>query len=210
MKDPEKNKKFNYRRFVSYSTLFSFIMLSITGLILYITPHGSFSRWTNWKLLFFTKDHLEGIHTVFSFVSLFFIIWHLVFNFRVIISYLKTDIFSSKLKIKKELFFSILIILSIIFSSFLYLPPFNSIINLGEHLKRSWEKTSIKAPIADFESHTIEQISQKVFAVPFQKLVKILRSHSFIILNNQQTIKEIAQQNSTSPKEIYLLLKKGL
>ena len=82
-------KKFNYRKFVNYASLFSFLILASTGLILYVTPHGSYSRWTDWSFLLMSKDHLEGIHSVFSFVFLFFIIWHLVYQTRVFIRYLK-------------------------------------------------------------------------------------------------------------------------
>jgi len=53
------------RAFVSLLSLVSFILLGLTGIILYIQPHGRVAYWTKWSFLGLEKDQWGNIH-IFS------------------------------------------------------------------------------------------------------------------------------------------------
>lgn len=203
-------KKFNTRKFVNYATLFSFVILAGTGLILYVTPHGSYSRWTSWTFLLMSKDHLEGIHSIFSFVFILFIIWHLIYHTRTFITYFRNSLSRQKKGRSRELVVSVLLILVVFLGSYFFLPPFNSVIRWGESLKRSWEKDVTPPPIADFESYSLSYIAEQVYTVPVERLIEILGTHSLTGLDPDSTIQEVSDRYHISPKDIYVLLKTEL
>ena len=65
-------KKFNWRAFNSLYIVYSFIILSLSGFVLFIAPPGRIANWTNLTILGFTKHEWQAIHIIFTF--LFFII----------------------------------------------------------------------------------------------------------------------------------------
>ena len=50
-----EKKQFNVRGFISLLTACSFILMSVTGIVLYFTPQGRIAFWTNWKFIGLTK-----------------------------------------------------------------------------------------------------------------------------------------------------------
>ncbi len=50
-----EKKEFNGKGFVSLLTFGSFLIMTVTGLVLYFVPHGRVAYWVDWKLLGLTK-----------------------------------------------------------------------------------------------------------------------------------------------------------
>ena len=72
-------KKFNWRAFNSLYIVYSFIILSLSGFVLFIAPPGRIANWTNLTIMGFTKHEWQAIHIIFTF--LFFIKDSLLFLF---------------------------------------------------------------------------------------------------------------------------------
>ena len=205
----QKNK-FNFRSFISFFILFVFLILAVTGIILYFTPHGKHARWTGWEFFGLSKDNLEGIHTVFSFVFIIASIYHVFyFNLKVVWKNLKSRA-KNGLNRKKELVCSLVLTILIFGGSYLLLPPFSSIINIGEELKKSWEKFSILPPIPDAHKLSICALSKDVLKKDLKTVLKILRFNSIKIESQNQSLLDIAIKNNTSPSKIYSILKSGI
>ena len=47
--------KFNWQSFISIGLLISFLVMLISGVVLYIAPEGSLSRWIGWDVFSLTK-----------------------------------------------------------------------------------------------------------------------------------------------------------
>jgi len=56
MNSEMKEKKFYWKSFNSFGLLYSFIIMSLTGLVLYITPPGWIANWTTWILIGLDKE----------------------------------------------------------------------------------------------------------------------------------------------------------
>ena len=54
-------KKFSFRGFTSFTLTLSFILISVSGIVLYIVPSGRVAYWINWKLVGLTRDNWDGI-----------------------------------------------------------------------------------------------------------------------------------------------------
>jgi hypothetical protein len=49
-------KTLHSRGFASLLTTFSFIVMSISGILLFIVPQGRIAEWTDWRMLGLTKS----------------------------------------------------------------------------------------------------------------------------------------------------------
>lgn len=105
-----KDKKgFRTKAFVSFVILWSFIILVSSGVVLYISPSGSIAKSISWKILSFSRDTWRGMHIIFCFLFVVFILLHVYFNWRELLGYLRNKI-SRGIHCKRELVFSLIIV----------------------------------------------------------------------------------------------------
>ncbi|MDD3028957.1 MAG: DUF4405 domain-containing protein [Alphaproteobacteria bacterium] len=79
------NPRFNGRALVSTLLFLVFIVLLFSSVALYIAPHGR----GPWSFLGLDKHSWVALHIVFGFLFLFVTLFHLVFNVKILLSYLR-------------------------------------------------------------------------------------------------------------------------
>ncbi len=124
------NNKFSWQSFISIGLLFSFIMMLFSGLILYVAPEGSLSRWIGWEVFHLSKKQWEHQHTIFSYLFILFSVFHIFkINWALMLSYFIPE----KIKIMnyKELVIALLIVVFVFFGTLIKLYPFEYILHLG-------------------------------------------------------------------------------
>lgn len=115
-------KRFNTKAFISFTTFLSIIILMLSGICLYVSPSGGIAREINWKFLSLLKENWRGMHITFCIFFVVFIIFHLTYNWKVLLAYLKNKL-TKKLVFKKEFFLALLIVgILLIFSAFQWFP----------------------------------------------------------------------------------------
>jgi hypothetical protein len=203
-----KSNKFRFRAFTALMMFWSFVIETISGIILYIVPPGRIANWTNWKLWGLTKHQWAAAHTILGYVFLVFAVLHIVYNWRPILNYSKRKI-QAGLKIRKELLVSFLVSLLITVLTLMNVPPFGSIMTLGENLKNSWEENKSEPFIPHAELFSLEQFIDEV-GISKADALKILEDEGIRVRDGSQIIVEIAEDNNISPVDIYNILKSGL
>jgi len=119
---PFHKKNFNTKAFISFTTFLSFIILILSGICLYVSPSGEIAREMNWKLLSLSREAWRGMHITFSIFFIAFIIFHLIYNWKVLFAYLKNKL-TKKLVFKKEFCLALLIVgILLLFSAFQWFP----------------------------------------------------------------------------------------
>jgi len=202
----EKNKKnFNWRGFTSLYITLSFIIMAISGIILYFAPPGRVANWSYWRFLGLLKSQWQAIHTIFTFLFIIAAGFHLFFNWKPFIAYLKTK-FESSIKLRKELIISSLVVVLIFVMTINDSVPFKNVMDFGEELKDSWSTQKTEPPIPHAEDLTIFEFA-KTINIPVDELKRSLVAQGFSIPNDEITIKEIAKQNNISPNDIYNKIK---
>jgi hypothetical protein len=83
------------------------------------------------------------------------------------------------------------------------LPPFSSVMDIGENLKESWEKTYEAPPVPHAEEFTIAELSVNMLKVPEATIISKLTNLGIEVENSEQNLKELALQVALSPQEIY-------
>ncbi len=204
----DTKQKFSWRSFISFGLLFSFLIIFFTGIILYIAPAGRIAHWVNWKLIALSKEDWQALHIIFSFLFVILSIFHLFsINWKVFLSYIKSKT-SSGLNKKRELLISgiltILIFIGVLYS----IPPFSSVIDLGESLTQSWEKKVEAAPIPHAELLTLIELSEQLENFSIEKIQNKLKANNIKYTSTDQTLSDIAKANNLTPLEVYNLITK--
>jgi hypothetical protein len=63
--------------------------MMVTGVILYIVPHGRIAYWSDWRLFGLSKEEWGDIHVNLGLLFLLSIFLHLYFNWKPILLYLR-------------------------------------------------------------------------------------------------------------------------
>jgi len=196
-----KKKTFHWRGWTTFVVTIAFIVDALSGIILYIAPSGRVAHWTNWTIWGLTKDQWAAVHTIFGYVLLLIIVMHLYFNWKIFVNFLWSKA-KKVVNLKWELALSFVVCLVIFFGSIWYIPPFSTVMAIGEHFKRGWEQSEARAPMAHAELLTLSDFAESI-NVPVDQITEILKSRGYTFDGIHQTVGAIAQTNKVSPSKLY-------
>jgi hypothetical protein len=202
-------KKFSWKSFISFGLFFCFFVILFSGIILYVSPPGRIANWTDWELIGLTKLQWQTLHTNFAYLFAILSIFHLfTVNWKVFWSYVRSKA-RTGLNKKKELLIAssltLLVFLGIVYG----LPPFSSVMNLGENIRENWERDVEAPPVPHAEEFSIAQLSRDILRIPDTILLSRLDKLGIEVANHDQTLRELAGQVDLSPQEIYRELAAG-
>jgi len=195
---------FKTRGFVSITLALSFIILSISGVVLYIMPHGRVAYWINWKIMGLSKDDWDAVHTIFGFVFMFMAVIHFYFNWTTFLNYLKGKV-QNGIRLKRELAASVIFSVIIVVGTLWDIPPFSAIMDMGELVKESWGTDIERAPIPHAELMTLNSVIQN-FGLSSEKVLNNLNSYGIEIESTDETLQSIASRYNMSPRELYRII----
>ncbi len=197
-------KGFSWRIFISFGLLLSFVMLLVSGVVLYISPPGRVANWTDWRMLGLTKSGWIDQHTIFGFSFAVLSVFHLFFiNWKAFLSYLKAKA-SKGLKSPFELFTSLALAVLLGFGTWFSLPPFSAVIDFGNRISGSWERRDSQPPVAHAEALTlVELAAQPGMGGDAEALKGKLEKAGYMVGTVRLTLAEIAVQNHTTAEIVY-------
>ena len=140
--------------------LWSMLMMTYTGITLYIAPHGRVAYWTNWELFGWSKDQFAQIHTTFMLLFVAATLLHIYYNWKPLISYMKNHL-RQFVFFTKEMLVAKLISFLFLFGTLFEIPPFSSFLEFGDTIKESWTEKSEEPPYGHAEESTLKDFSQK-------------------------------------------------
>jgi hypothetical protein len=197
-----RRTEFRFRPFVSLLTAFSFIVLAVTGAILYITPPGRVANWTNWTFWGLSKHQWIALHICFCTLFLVASILHTWLNFKPLMSY-----FVSKAKaasaLRMEWVLAIAICGIVCIGALRPFVPFSSLLNLNKNIKFSWEKRKQQAPVPHAELLTIEELAKKS-DIEAGTIIQNLKAGG-IEASLSDIFGDIAEQQNLSPNELFMI-----
>jgi|GEM_PF-1669609 len=134
-------KKFNFRGFISLFIVILFLIMSFSGIVLYVSPSGRAAEQAGWSLLNLSKLQWQTVHTIFTFVFIAAAMFHLFFNWRPLLAYFRRKI-NLSIRLRKEFLgaFGITIVLFILVLS--NIPPFSNVMELRDYFKHPAIETS--------------------------------------------------------------------
>lgn len=200
------NNKFSWQSFISIGLLFSFIVMVFSGIILYVAPEGSLSRWIGWDVLNLTKKQWEHQHTIFSYVFILFSVFHIFkINWSLLLTYLSPEKIS--FLYLKEILIALIIIIFVFTGTLTNLQPFRYVISLGNDISDSFAKDVIMPNIADAEKLSLDNFALKVFDIPYEDLEKILIEMKFVNMSNDIKVIDFCNYNNIDPQDLFIIIK---
>lgn len=196
--------RFSWRIFISFGLLLSFLMLLVSGVILYISPPGRVANWTDWRMLGLTKTGWNNQHVIFGFAFAVLSIFHVFFiNWKAFLSYLKTKT-AQGLKSPAELFSSLLLALLFGFGTFYAIQPFQAIIDFGNDVSASWEQRESQPPVPHAETMSLVELArQPGLGGDADTLKARLEKAGFTVGSIEETLGDIAIANGTTAEKLY-------
>ena len=79
----------SFRKATSLTLGISFLIMSYTGIMLFIVPKGKVAYWVDWHLFGLSKEQYGELHTTSMVVMLIFSGLHIYYNWSAIVNYMK-------------------------------------------------------------------------------------------------------------------------
>ena len=199
-------KKTSYRAMTSLVTTWSFVIATVTGVVLYIVPQGRIAYWVDWKLWQLTKDGWTDLHVIFSVVFVIVGVAHLVYNWKPFKNYM-AERASGHVHVKRTVYGSLAITAVFFALSIFNLPPASWIFDLGAHFKEGWiVSADYEPPFGHAEDVSLAGFAQRQ-RIDLKTALAELDGAGIKVPEQQMKLKDIAALNAITPMDIYLVIK---
>ena len=195
------------KKITSLIMLWSMIMMTYTGIILYIAPHGRVAYWTNWELFGWSKDQFADVHTTFMLLFIVATLMHLYYNWKPLTSYMKNQM-KEFVFFTKEMLVAITLVVVFLFGTLYTLPLFSHFLEFGEEMKESWVEKSEEPPYGHAEESTLKDFSQKT-GYDLDQVLSVLNDHN-ISASPTDTLENLAIEKGKTPGDIFRLISASL
>ncbi len=130
---------FSWRIFISFGLSLSFVILLVSGVLLYIFPGSRGNSGFVWEMLGLTKPDWQNQHIIFGFAFSTLGLFHLlVINGKAFFSYIKNKTTEG---LNRPIELLIILLLGLLFGVGTYFKtqPFLSILKLGKSISKSFD-----------------------------------------------------------------------
>lgn len=195
-----RSEKFKFRAFLGVYMGISAIVMTISGVILYISPPGRIAHWSYWAMLGFTKTEWQNIHTIFTFIFVIAGGWHIYYNWKPLMNYLRRKSKEAS-KIRKEMMYATIATVIIFVGTYENIFPFSAVLDFGEEITDSWSNEENEPPIPHAEELTIGEFA-RVKNISVQKFQKLLEQGGYLVNDTTMTLQQVAEQYNVTPSVV--------
>jgi hypothetical protein len=195
-------KKFSFRVFTSFILAWTFLILIVSGAVLYVAPPGRIANWTRWQLMILTKEQWQAVHTLTALTFLVGGIFHLLkFNWRAFLAYLKRK-GAAGFQYRHEMLFSIVLFSAVLAGTVAQRAPFASVMAIGDSIRNSREPAANEPPIPHMEEMTLSALAQNM-QMETDRLIATLRFKGLVDAAPDAVLRDLAKKHDCSPLDIY-------
>ncbi len=197
-----KQNKFRFRPFVSLLTAFSFVVIVVTGAVLYITPPGRIANWTNWTFWGLSKHQWGAVHICFGTLFLIVSILHIWLNLKPLMNYFVRKVQDTS-KIQTEWILALAVCGLVFWGALKPFVPCSSLLDLNDRIKYSWEEPQKQPPIPHAEILTLEELAKKS-DIELDTIIQNLKAAG-IEVSPSDIFGTVAEQQNLSPNELFAI-----
>ncbi|HOP05692.1 MAG TPA: DUF4405 domain-containing protein [candidate division Zixibacteria bacterium] len=199
--------KIHTRGLTSFFTLFGFIIMAITGLVLYVEPAGRVAYWTTWSMLGLTKTQWGNIHILSSILFIIAGGVHIYLNWKPLMNYFK-DKARRGVKLRRELAISSVLSVWVVVSAIWPFPPLSYLLDFNTWLKDVWVvQNEYEPPFGHAELQSLKTFTTKM-DINLARATAELKANGIKFSGVDETLETIAERNDIAPMELYLMIKK--
>ena len=86
----DSRPRYSWRALMSVLISLAFVVMLVSGVILFLSPPGRVANWSDWRMLGYTKHDWSDLHAWFAVVFVVAALLHTVFNIRPLLSYFRS------------------------------------------------------------------------------------------------------------------------
>jgi len=195
-----KNKQ-SLRSLTAFLVTWAFLVLTVTGIILYIVPQGRIAYWIHWSFAGLEKEQWGWVHMMFGGIFIVTGALHLYFNWKPFKKYLAERV-KGELNLSRELVASLLLTIIMVTLSIYNLPPASWVFTLNDTIKSSWVTShELEPPFGHAEEVSLKGIAKRM-RLNLDSAVNELRQNN-ISFDPGESLDTIARNNNTTPMVIF-------
>ena len=184
-----------------FPAMLSFMVLVLTGIVLFIQPHGRVAYWVDWRLWGMSKTQWDSAHIDTGILFFLAAVFHIYFNWRNIVSYLKGK--AKHLRVfNRDFNIALLITALVVCGTIAGTAPFHWIMDLNETIKESAVKTYGKPPYGHAELSSLKTLAFRM-GFDLDKSIQGLKTAGIRFKGPNQRIVDIASLNGKTPKQVF-------
>jgi len=193
-----------WRAMTSVFIAASFLLLLISGAVLFISPPGRVANWSGWRMIGLTKHDWSGVHTWFAAVFVLMVVFHLVFNFRPLMNYFR-DRLTRRIGWRWEWVAAVALCVVVFAGAQTRVPPFSTLLDFGERVKKGWEDVRTAAPLPHAELLSVKDLASQA-KVPYETAVERLEARGFKGIRPEAIVQDLAQTNQVAAQRVYEII----
>lgn len=195
----------NLRKLTSLTALLSFTVLTVSGLVLFLTPQGRVAYWSEWRLWGLTKEAWGAMHILLSLLFLVMGVIHIVLNWKAILHYMKDR--SRQIRFTTpDLLAATALTVAFTAGPLLGLPPFRWVMDLNTYAKDQASRSYGEPPYGHAELSTLESFAQKT-QLDLPKAMDLLAKAGISAQSPQERLVDVAKRHGRTPQQVYLAMK---
>ena len=201
-----QTKRLHLRGFISLLTALSFLIMTVSGIILFITPQGRVAYWLDWTFWGISKTQWGDMHITTSLLFALAGLWHTWLNWRALVSYFQDKV-RKTVALKAELAVAAVITMFCTVGGIYKTPPLSYVLELNDWIKDSWVKSPDDEPvISHAELLPLNNFLRKT-DIDLDLALAELKRQGIKVSGPDQKLLDISRNNGKSPAAIYKLLK---
>lgn len=189
------------KKIISLLMLWAMLVMTYTGIMLFISPEGKVAYWVNWTMFGMSKSQFGNMHVSFMILFIIITIVHLYFNWKPLVSYMKNKTKKFVFFTKENmiaLFISILFILGTLFTT----TPFSTLFAFEKDIKHYWGDELGKPPYGHAELSSLKLFCKRT-GYDVDEAIIALEKAGIKVQKKNHNLKKIAQYNNIIPAKIY-------
>jgi len=197
----DKKGQLNGRSLTSFSVLLSFVVIAVSGVMLFVSPKGRVAHWTGWTMWGLGKEEWEAVHLTMAIAFVLGVAFHIYFNWAFMVRYVKNAA-AKGVRSKRELGLAAAAIVAVFLGTRMEIPPFSSIVALGENIKDYWETNSPRVPYPHAEESTVAEFATNV-GLPLERVTERLHEKGFAFGDPGITVGDLAAKHGKTPEQLF-------
>lgn len=184
------------RRFVSLTLTFSFLLLALSSVMLYVVPEGRVAYWSNWTALYFSKEQWCAMHITGGLLFLVFSLWHICLNIRPLKMYILGR------RGPAAVLCAVFVCALCYVATLEGWQPVRFVLDLNQSIKTSQEQKHGAPPYGHAEKSTLTAFCS-FLRLDESMVAEGLRSQGLKGVASGRTLEEMAVENGLSPAGLY-------
>ncbi len=204
MNAPAPLRKFRPRAFTSLVVALGFVVLLISGGVLFLAPPGRVANWTNWQIFGLTKHGWGDLHITFAALFLVAGVAHMVFNFRPLLQHLGARL-AGRSGFRMEWVVALVLGLAVFAGTRARVAPLGSLLAWSEQLREGWEKPAERAPLPHAELLSLRELAEQAGLTP-EVAISRLEESGLGRFDPETQVTTIAEEAKLAPAQLYEVL----